>query len=181
MSSAWVNASITQFKKEQTEITQTESSFAQKFRDELVEIEIKLDRLLELHLDGSLTQTEYTTKKQKLILAKKDLEEKISAFGRKSNNRFELAIAFLNDTNQAEKYAQQENPERIRDFLKKVGSNFRIADRSLFLDFKNAFKIAEKYHAEALCAEAISYDFTKSENWRCFLIDVRTFFEENPQ
>ncbi|KKT72414.1 MAG: hypothetical protein UW68_C0038G0009, partial [Candidatus Collierbacteria bacterium GW2011_GWB1_44_6] len=33
-------------------------------------------------------------------------------------------------------------------------------------DFKNAFQIAEKYHAEALCAEAISYDFTKSENWR---------------
>ena len=109
------------------------------------------------------------------------MEEKISAFERKSNNRFELAIAFLKDANQAEKYAQQENPERIRDFLKKIGSNFRIADRTLVLDFKNAFKIAEKYHAEALCAEAVSYDFTKSENWRCFLIDVRTFFDENPE
>jgi len=60
-------------------------------------------------------------------------------------------------------------------------ANFRIADRTLVLDFKNAFKIAEKYHAEALCAEAVSYDFTKSENWRCFLIDVRTFFDENPE
>ena len=30
-------------------------------------------------------------------------------------------------------------------------------------------------------AEAVSYDFTKSENWRCFLIDVRTFFDENPE
>lgn len=58
--------------------------------------------------------------------------------------------------------------------------NFRIAERTLACDFKNAFKIAEKYHAEALCAEAVSYDFTKSENWRCFLIDVRTFFEQNP-
>ena len=131
-----------------------------------MEIETKLDRLLDLQLDGSLSQTEYVTKKHKLILAKKDLEEKISAFGRKSNNRFELAIAFLKDANQAEKYAQQENPERIRDFLKKIGSNFRIADRTLACDFKNAFQIAEKYHAEALCAEAVSYDFTKSENWR---------------
>ena len=51
-------------------------------------------------------------------------------------------------------------------FSEKIGSNFRIADRTLVLDFKNAFKIAEKYHAEALCAEAVSYDFTKSENWR---------------
>ena len=68
----------------------TESSFAQKARNELVEIETKLDRLLDLQLDGSLSQTEYATKKHKRILAKKDLEEKIHAFGRKSNNRFEL-------------------------------------------------------------------------------------------
>src|SRR3990167_1190369 len=77
------------------EIAQAESSFAQKARNEPVEIETKLDRLLDLQLDGSLSQTEYATKKHKLILAKKDLEEKISAFGRKSNNRFDLAIAFL--------------------------------------------------------------------------------------
>ena len=82
-------------------LTQAESSFAQKARNELVEIETKLDRLLDLQLDGNLSQTEYATKKHKLILAKRDLEEKISAFGRKSNNRFELAIAFLKDANQA--------------------------------------------------------------------------------
>lgn len=58
------------------------------------------------------------------------------------------------------------NHERIRDFLKKIGSNFRIADRTLFLDFKNAFKIAEKYHAEALCAEASNLDFSKCNSWR---------------
>jgi site-specific DNA recombinase len=165
LSSAWVNASVAQFKKEQVEINQAESSFAQRMRDELVEIEIKLDRLLDLHLEGSLTQTEYAAKKQKLIFAKKDLEEKISAFGRKSNNRFELAITFLKDTNQAEKYAQQENPERNRDFLKKIGSNFRIADRRLVCDFKNAWIIAEKYHGEAQRAKAKTYDFAKSESW----------------
>ncbi|MFH1193833.1 MAG: hypothetical protein V1661_02460 [bacterium] len=48
------------------------------------------------------------------------------------------------------------------------------------MDFKNAFKIAEKYHAEALCAEVVSYDFTKSENWRYLLVKIRTFFDENP-
>ena len=58
--------------------------------------------------------------------------------------------------------------------------NFRIAERTLACDFKNAFKIAEKYHAEALCAEAVSYDFTKSENWRYVLDKVRMYFEQNP-
>lgn len=75
-------------------------------------------------------------------------------------------IAFLKDVNQVEKYAQQEYPERIRDFLKKIGSNFRIADRTLACDFKNAFKIAEKYRAEALCAEATSFNFAECKNWR---------------
>ena len=131
-----------------------------------MEIATKLDRLLDLQLDGNLSPTEYTAKKHKLILAKKDLEEKITAFERKSNNRFKLAIAFLKDANQAEKYAQQENPERIRDFLKKIGSNFRIAERMLSFPLKNAWILAGKYHAEARCAEAVSYDFTKSENWR---------------
>ena len=166
LSSAWANASIEFFENEKMKTAQAESSFAQKLRDELVEIETKLDRLLDLHLEGSLSQTEYATKKQKLILAKKDLEEKISSFGRKSNNRFELAINFIKEANQAEKCVQQENPERIRDFLKKIGSNFRIADRTLFLDFVPAFKIAEKYHAEARSAEATSFNFAECKTWR---------------
>ena len=166
LSSAWANASINYFENEKIKSAQAESSFAQKLRDELVEIETKLDRLLDLQLDGNLSQAEYSAKKHKLILTKKDLEEKITAFGRKSNNRFELAINFIKEANQAEKYAQQENPERIRDFLKKIGSNFRIADRTLFLDFKNVFKIAEKYHAEARSAEATSFNFAECKTWR---------------
>ncbi|MDO8560943.1 MAG: hypothetical protein Q7R91_01880, partial [bacterium] len=110
--------------------------------------------------------TEYATKKHKLILAKKDLEEKIHLFERKSNNRFELMIAFLKEANQAENIAVQENPERIRDFLKKIGSNFRIAERTVSFPLKNAWILAGKYHAETQRAEATSYDFSESTNWQ---------------
>ncbi|MFA5778491.1 MAG: hypothetical protein WC870_03350, partial [Candidatus Paceibacterota bacterium] len=54
----------------------------------------------------------------------------------------------------------------IRDFLKKIGSNFRIAERTLSFPLKNAWILAGKYHAEAQRAEATSYDFAKSTNWR---------------
>jgi len=110
------------------------------------------------------------TKKHKLILAKKDLEEKISAFGRKSNNRFELAIAFLKEANQAEKYAQQESrpsQEAGRDFLKKIGSNFRIAERTLSFPLKNAWILAGKYHADPANAGEAPINFSESTNWRC--------------
>jgi molybdopterin-guanine dinucleotide biosynthesis protein A len=72
-----------------------------------------------------LSQSEYVAKKTKLLNQKIDTSEKISASKQKSDNRFEPLINFLKATNQAEKIALQENPERIRDFLKKIGSNFR--------------------------------------------------------
>ena len=75
-------------------------------------------------------------------------------------------IAFLKEANQAENIAIQENPERIRDFLKKIGSNFRIAERTLSLPLKNAWILAGKYHAEVLCAEASNLDFSKCDSWR---------------
>ena len=176
LSSAWANASIAEFEKEKAECAQAESSFAQTARNELVEIETKLDRLLDLQLDGSLSPAEYATKKHKLILAKKDLEEKISAFERKSNNRFELAIAFLKEANQAENIAVQENPEGILDFLKKIGSNFRIAERTLSFPLKNAWILAGKYHAEARSAEATSFNFAECKTWRCIIKIARTEF-----
>jgi hypothetical protein len=79
-SSTCANASINYYESEKIKIAKAESSFSQKARNEIVELETKLDRLLDLQLDGNLT-LEYITKKYKRILAKKDLEEKISAFG----------------------------------------------------------------------------------------------------
>jgi hypothetical protein len=63
---------------------------------------------------------EYTAKKHKLILAKKDLEEKIIAFGRKSNNRFELAIAFLKEANQGENALNKKIPKGFGIFSKRL-------------------------------------------------------------
>jgi len=66
--------------------------------------------------------------------------------------------------------------DKIRRILFIQCSNFRITDRTLACDFKNAFRIVEKYHAEARSAEATSYDFSESTNWRCILKIARTEF-----
>ena len=162
----WTDKMLNELEDEKKEKAQSSRFFAQKTENEIKIIDEKLEKLMNAYLESALNLVEYREAKNKLVNQKQLLKDKLTAFEKKSANRFELAIAFLKEANQAEKYAQQENPEWIRDFLKKIGSNFRIADRTLACDFKNAFKIAEKYHAEALCAEANSYDFTKSENWR---------------
>ncbi|MBI2342803.1 MAG: hypothetical protein HYV02_00450 [Deltaproteobacteria bacterium] len=146
-----------------------------------MEIETKLDRLLDLQLDGSLSQTEYATKKNKLILAKKDLEEKIHLFERKSNNRFELIIAFLKEANQAENIAVQENPEGIRDFLKKIGSNFQIQNQNIFFSPRGAWQIVAKSAFSASPAGEATAPQVRKTSENSEIVNWRRGRDSNPR
>ena len=88
-------------KKERTQKIQAESSFALKLRNELVGTEQKFDALLDLQLNGALSQEEYIAKKTKLLNQKIDISQILSASKQKSDNRFEPLICFLKATNQA--------------------------------------------------------------------------------
>ena len=99
-------------------------------------------------LDNQISQEEYANKKHKLINRKKELREKLAAFERKSDNRFERLIRFIKEANQAENIALRGNPEQCRDFLKKIGSNPRIGERTLAISLKNPFVLSAKWRAE---------------------------------
>ena len=88
--SAWADRMIAKLQREKADTAQAEGSFAQKLRDQIVICQEKLDKLLDMRLEGSLTQEEYSAKKRRLVEEKIDLSEKLAAFKRKSHNRFEL-------------------------------------------------------------------------------------------
>ena len=132
------------------------------------------------YLENALSLDEYRESKNKLINLKQVLKDKSNAFEQKSNNRFELAIKFIQASKEAKIIALQENPERIRDFLKKIGSNFRLAEQTLNFDFKNAWKILENFNLSARSAEATNLKNFNFEKLRCLLDEIRTFFAENP-
>ena len=73
----------------------------------------------------------------------------------------------------------QENPEQGRDFLKKIGSNFRLNGQKLFLDFKNPFKIVAFAEPERSEGEATIAQNSNFEKWRDILKLARTYFEKN--
>ena len=54
----------------------------------------------------------------------------------------------------------------------------------IFVDLKLAFKIAENYHAEALCVETTSFNFAECKTWRrgkaSFTFFCGKFFNKNP-
>ena len=58
--------------------------------------------------------------------------------------------------------------------------NFRLSGQKLFLDFKNPFKILAEAEPRLWRGEAEVAQNPNSENWRCLLVKIRTFFDENP-
>ena len=168
---------IKELEKEKIQSNQSSDFFAQKIKMELSKLDEKLEKLMTAYLENVLNLQEYQEAKNILVNRKQVLKDKIVSFERKSNNRFELSINFIKTSKQAKIIALQEpSPSRGagRDFLKKIGSNFRIAERTLACDFKNAFKIAEKYHAEAT-----SFNFAECKTWRYLLVKILTFFESS--
>jgi hypothetical protein len=67
---------------------------------------------------------------------KAELKGKLEAFEVNRQNRFEPAIQFVLEAEQAAFLLAEGNSEQKRDFLKKIGSNFQMADKSLAVEFK---------------------------------------------
>ena len=141
LSSAWANEMLTLLEKEQAETTHADADFVQNLKLKIKECEEKLDRLLDAHLEQTLSSEEYVAKKRVLLDSKIDFEQKLKDFERNGNRWLELCRAFIKDANQAEIVASEENLEAKRDFLLKVGSNPRLRARALFATPKKSFAL----------------------------------------
>ncbi|OHA46940.1 MAG: hypothetical protein A3G61_04605 [Candidatus Taylorbacteria bacterium RIFCSPLOWO2_12_FULL_49_67] len=162
----WADKMLYELENEKNEKAQSSRFFAQKTESEIKVIDEKLEKLMNAYLENALNLAEYREAKNKLVNQKQLLKDKLTAFEQKSNNRFELAAKFINTVKQAEIIALQENPEQGRDFLKKIGSNFRLSGQKLFLDFKNPFKILAEAEPRLWRGEATIAQNPNSENWR---------------
>jgi len=152
---------------------QSSNFFAQKTKADISKLDEKLEKLMTAYLESVLNVREYQEAKNKLVNQKQVLKDKLNAFEQKSNNRFELAAQFIKDSKQAKIIASKENPEGIRDFLKKIGSNFQIQNQAVSFSPRGAWQILAKWDfgarsapAEAQRAEATSPQNSEIVNWR---------------
>ena len=162
----WADKMINELENEKNKNAQSFRFFAQKTETEIKAIDEKMEKLMNAYLENVLDLAEYREVKNKLVNQKQLLKDKLTAFEQKSNNRFELAAKFINSIKQAEIIALQENPEQGRDFLKKIGSNFRLSGQKLFCDFKNPFKILAEAEPRRRRGKAVIAQKSQSENWR---------------
>ncbi len=166
LSDDWANQMINELGNEKNEKAQSNTAFVQKLNEEMIMIDIKLEKIMSAYLENALDIEEYRNIKNKLINQKQLLKDKLLSFEQKGNNWFELVANFINSIKQSNINILQENPEQSRDFLKKIGSNFRLINQNLFFDFKNPYKIIADYEPERSEGEVITSENDKINSLR---------------
>ena len=58
------------------------------------------------------------------------------------------------------------NQEKKRDFLKKIGSNFQVADKSLAVEFKNPWNLLADFNSDLSNTHARQRVKSEKSNWR---------------
>ena len=132
----WREKFLTKLEAESVEARHSSELFAQNLKTELEKVKTKINRLMDAYLEGDLELPEFQLKKNDLMSEKKTLEEKLSDFERKGNHWLELVWNWIIEANQAKNFVLEGNFSEMKNFLKKIGSNRRIFDQRLFVDFK---------------------------------------------
>ena len=137
----WANWMIVENEKDRQSENQSSEIFSQKTKDEISLLDSKVEKLMNLYLENVLSLEEYRDSKNKLVNQKQLLKEKLSAFEKKSNNRFELTKNFLEANIHMVELANEKTNEENLHLFKKVGSNFLIKDRTVLFEPRGAWRI----------------------------------------
>ena len=136
----WADWMIVENEKDRQSENQSSEIFSQKTKDEISLLDSKVEKLMNLYLENVLSLEEYRDSKNKLVNQKQLLKEKLSAFEKKSNNRFELTENFLKANIHMVELANDKTNEENLHLFKKVGSNFEIKDRTVLFEPRSAWR-----------------------------------------
>ena len=161
-------------------MAQAGESARQKLRGELVILTDQLGKLLDLVLQGHLTQSEYAERKAQLVNGKKEIENKLAAFARQGANRFEPEVELYREAVHVGELAKSGKAEENREKLKKIGSNFRIGRRRLSVEFKKPWELLLNFNSARAEIINFSADFLKSQKVRSLRVEVRRYFASHP-
>ena len=136
----WRDNMLAELDREKMSIQNEGVAFVQNLKTRKAEVEQKIDRLLDIYIEGGLAQEEYQAKKSKLLNEKADIEQEIRDFEQKGNNWLEPMREVILLSSQAKILLSQSDKTQIRAFLKNVGSNFMLNSKRLEFSAKNGWR-----------------------------------------
>jgi len=111
---------------EQGDTTKQRKMIERKKQD-LSDLSGRLDRLLDVYLEGTITREEYAARKESYVQQKTSLAAEIARFERDGASRFKPLRDFVTASRQARSIAFSDDLAELRDFHKRVGSNLVLA------------------------------------------------------
>ena len=115
--------------------------------------EEEMERLLDLYVAREIDAEEYQRKKAKLLGEKQELKEALGDLERGSGGWLEPAKAFLSTCHEAGSVAHHGAPRTQRQFLKTVGSNLVLKNRTLTLSYTSPFQLVAETVGEKKLGE----------------------------
>jgi hypothetical protein len=110
-------------------------------RENMRIVDERLGRLMKAYLEEAISLDEYRFEKNTRVNDKRRLEDQIIALEKNRSSWLEPAIRFVEASKQAGFWAETGTVEEKRDFLKKVGSNLQISNRTLTLVPRGAWEL----------------------------------------
>jgi DNA invertase Pin-like site-specific DNA recombinase len=161
----WTKKILELLEKDKNSVVQSSRPQQQNLQAKITELENKINKLIDVYLEGGLSLEEYQRKKEFFINEKKKLQETLQDFAAGSNSWFEPARDFVTLLNRAEYAVKQGNLESQKEFLKKIGSNFILKERRLNFPTEGTFRLFFKD--------------APYPNWRCSCDEIRMFYRHN--
>ena len=121
---------------------------ATSLRTQIADLDTKLEKLLNLYLADALSTAEYAAKKEKFMLEKATLTERITEIEKEGVSWLEPAREFILALNQAANLLSQNDLSGMTAFLKQIGSNCILRNRVLQICPKSQYaRAAERSEA----------------------------------
>jgi site-specific DNA recombinase len=150
--------------------TRLKGDFSKKVDDEkatlvraLEDLKTRQEQTVELLLKGILSEVEFKDVKRKLVEETATVEGRITQIETQSDNPLEPLETLLSRLSEATVLETSKNEEKKFEFLKKLGSNLKIANRSLQVTWEKPFELAAEWK-KRFC-EGGDDNAQKDTNW----------------
>ena len=127
----WAENMLCKLDEEKAQAHTTSREAVRCLVEEKQEIEKKLEKLLDMKLEGTIDTEEYVQKKNKLLKRKATLDQRIRDSEQNGNAWLEPMREFIIRSCQAKKLLSQDDPQEFRTFLKTIGSNVLLKGQML--------------------------------------------------
>jgi len=136
----WTKKILRELEKDKFKDVQSSRPHQQNLQSKIDAVSDKINRLIDVYLEGNISLDEYKRKKEEFLNKKREFQEALRDFADEGNNWFEQAKGFVTILNRAGYEAREGNLESQKEFLQKIGSNFILKERRLVFSADSPYR-----------------------------------------